>query len=133
MTLLLKYLAALHQSAKYIAESTPKSPGVTAGKKTWAWNHRIEAEMSAQVWSVGSEKYNFPRGLSKGLTEMASKDNSDVNIVNYLITHKSTIGADTAMNDISFLRQSWGEGKWLWKTFGKFPPCQRKTNKQTHQ
>lgn len=89
--------------------------------------------MSAQVWSVGSEKYNFPRGLSKGLTEMASKDNSDVNIVNYLITHKSTIGADTAMSDISFLRQSWGEGKWLWKTFGKFPPCQGKTNKQTHQ
>lgn len=42
---------------------------------------------------------------------MPSKSNLDVNIVNYLIAHKSTIGADSAMNDISFPRQSWGEGR----------------------
>lgn len=46
---------------------------------------------------------------------MPSKYNLDVNVVNYLITHKSTIGADSAMNDISFPRQSWGEGGLLWK------------------
>lgn len=46
---------------------------------------------------------------------MPSKYNLDVNIVNYLIAHKSTIGADSAMNDISFQRQSWREGGLLWK------------------
>lgn len=115
LTLILKYLTGLHQSAKYVAEPTPKSPGITVGKKIWMWNQRTVAEMSAQVWSIGSEKCNFPRGLGKGLTQMPSKYNLDVNIVNYLIAHKSTIGADSAMNDISFLRQSWGEGDLLWK------------------
>lgn len=66
--------------------------------------------------SIGSEKRNFPRGLSKGLTQMPSKYNLDVNIVNYLIAHKSTMGADSAMNDSSFPKQSWGEGGLLWET-----------------
>lgn len=78
-------------------------------------NHGTAAEMSAQVQSVGSRKCNFPRGLSKGLTQMPSKYNLDVNIVNYLIAHKSAIGADSSMNDISFLRQSRGEGGSPWK------------------
>lgn len=129
LTLLLKYLTGLCQSAKYISESTPKSPSVTAGTKTWVQNHRTDAETSAWLWCIGSEKYNFPGGLSKGLTQMANKDNSDVNIVNYLIAYKSTIGADIVMNDISFPRQRWGVGEWLWKIFGKFPPCQGRESK----
>lgn len=51
---------------------------------------------------------------------MPSKYNLDVNIVNYLIAHKSTIAADSAMNDISFPRQSWGEGRFA---LGKISVC----------
>lgn len=64
--------------------------------------------------------WNFPRGLSKGLTQMPSKYNLDVNIVNYLIAHKNTIGADSAMHDISLPRQSWGEGRFA---LGNIPAC----------
>lgn len=44
---------------------------------------------------------------------MPSKYNLDVNIVNYLIAHKGTFCADSATNDVSFLRPSWREGSLL--------------------
>lgn len=59
---------------------------------------------------------------------MPSKYNLDVNVVNNLITHKSTIGADSAMNDISFPRQSWGEGGLPWKILSSVLPLYSPTS-----
>lgn len=64
-------LSGLHQSAKFIAESIPESPGVTAGKETGMRNDRPPAEMSARMLKDWLREVELPQRSQEGV-------NSDV-------------------------------------------------------
>lgn len=66
-------LSGLHQSAKFIAESIPESPGLTAGKETWMWNHRPTAEMSAQTLKDWLWEVEFPQRSKEGVNSDAKQ------------------------------------------------------------